>query len=330
MEAPQSPLANEHIYTPPVLPAHLSSAYGLKTIMGFPTNEDIKAIHTAIGVVDAGARVPHLYDPDLSLQLSQHLFSVQMAVYRKSYPLDLFPDNTYTPPQLPAHIPITLEPIVGAPSKRQLKAAQDAMRVSESLGSPLSDPDLNMQLSQHLFNLQFTRYIQDSTFGQFTPKSEVSRRVSQGSQADSPVPYENTDARMPSESVCEVVAPRPPITEPTNSGCQCPTAPEIKQQGETTKSIKEIMSESKGVLENMNRVLIAIQRSQVIAGEWINGTYAHLNPVNQRGITAAECGLPQLRYFYFQGKYYLHLVPVHVARYLRFFSIGTHATTSHE
>ncbi|CAE6512625.1 unnamed protein product [Rhizoctonia solani] len=321
MEALRSPLANEHIYTPPLLPAHLSGAYGLKTIVGFPTNEDIKAIHAAIGAVDAGARVPHLYDPDLSLRLSQHLFSVQMAVYRKSYPLDLFPDNTYTPPQLPAHIPITLEPIVGVPSKQQLKSAQDAMRVSES---PLSDPDLNMQLSQHLFNLQFARYIQDSTFGQFTPKSEVSRRVSQESQEDSTIHNDHANTQLPSESVCEVVVPRPSMTEPTQSGCQCSTTPEIKEQGETMMDIKKIMIESKGVLENMNRVLTAVQRNQIVVGEWSNHNYAHVNPVNEQGVTATECGLPQFRFSYYRGQYWTHLPALDLARYLKFFGIGTH------
>ncbi|KAG8685301.1 hypothetical protein FRC11_010805, partial [Ceratobasidium sp. 423] len=136
------------------------------------------------------------------------------------------------------------------------------------------------------------RYIQDSTFGQFTPKSEVSRRVPQGSQADSDwggpssTPHNNADAQLASISVSEVVVPQPSKTEPINSGCQCSTAPELKQQGETMKDIKEIMSKSKGVLENMNRVLTAVQRNQIVVGEWSNHNYAHVNPVNEQGITA--------------------------------------------
>ncbi|CAE7144712.1 unnamed protein product [Rhizoctonia solani] len=87
----QSPQISEYVYTPPTLPAHLSNIYDLKPILGVPTHEKIKMIHAVIGAVEAGSRIPELYDPDLSLQLSQHLFSVQMAVYREKFPVNVFP-----------------------------------------------------------------------------------------------------------------------------------------------------------------------------------------------------------------------------------------------
>ncbi|CAE6454910.1 unnamed protein product [Rhizoctonia solani] len=335
-ETPQSLLTNEYTYTPPSLPNHLASTYNLKPIVGHPSHDEVKTIHAAIRAVNVEAQVPHLYNPELSLQLSQHLFSVQMAIYRKAYPLSLFPaDNVCTAPSLLAHIPIELEPVVGTPSNELLKAAQNAIGISESLRiSPLFDPDLSIQLSQHLFNLQFARYIQDLAHDQFISKSGKPQRTPQTApeaQVNSPVPCETaaihsqSSCVMPTESAqidpLEVGASQPSVVELNNLG-HCALS-EITQLEDVIKDIRELTSESKGILESINRVLIATQRTQVIAGEWNNGTYAHLHPVNQQGITAAEFGLPQIRYFYYQGNYHLHLSDAQCAGYLAFFQIGT-------
>ncbi|CUA70779.1 hypothetical protein RSOLAG22IIIB_09114 [Rhizoctonia solani] len=305
IETPRIPRINDYVYTPPVLPVHLSSVYDLKPIVGQPTDEQVKAIHAVIGAVDAGSRVPNLYGPDLSLQLSQHLFSVQMAVYRKNYPVNVFPgDNTYTPPSLPAYVPVELDPIVGAPSKEQLRAAQHAMRAVESLGNgPLFDSDLNMQLSQYVFNLHFAQYIQDLTYGEFVPKP-----TGRTPAIDPPAPP-NIDQGAPPEPV--------PTEEPVIQ--ENPIATAIKQQEQV---MKELMTESKDVLENMNRVLIAIQRNQTTIAEWDKNHTVHVNPVNDQGIPATEFGLPQLRYSYMKGGYWINLNHASMAGYLKFFGLG--------
>ncbi|KDN39291.1 hypothetical protein RSAG8_08926, partial [Rhizoctonia solani AG-8 WAC10335] len=323
-EASQIPQAKEYVYTPPTLPAHLAAAYDLKPIVGHPINQDVRAVHAAIRAINVESQVPRLCNPDLSLQLSQHLFNVQMAVYRSQYSLALSADNTYTPPSLPSHISAELEPIVRAPSNEQLKAVQHAVRVAESLvTSPLFNHDLSMQLSQHLFNLQFARYIQDSTLGRFASKPEESRNVPQESKSHSSstpsntgrfaskpeesrnVPQEskshssstpsNTGAPAPSEpvraGVPEVGVSQPLVAEPSKVECRCAIATEITRQGKVMNDVKETLNESKGILENMNRVLIATQRNQVTVGEWNNHNYAHINPVNEQGVTAAVSGV---------------------------------------
>ncbi|CAE6472642.1 unnamed protein product, partial [Rhizoctonia solani] len=257
--------------------------------------------------------------------LSQHLFNAQMAVYRSNYSTILPTDNTYTPPSLPAHISTELDPIVGAPSDKQLKTVQHAVRVAESLvTSPLFDPDLNMQLSQHSFNLHFARYIHDSTHGQYASKTKkpVSQHVPQTPETHLSTPYDHhSDASNPNEPAqCgfdEVGQSQSCAAE--SAKVEYPTASEITHQ---IIDMKTTLNESKGVLENMNRVLIAIQRNQVVVGEWTNHNFAHINPVNERGVTAAECGLPQLRFTYHKGKYWNHLEPPVLARYLKFFGIG--------
>ncbi|CAE6468428.1 unnamed protein product [Rhizoctonia solani] len=296
----QIPRINEYVYTPPTLPIHLSSVYDLKPIVGHPTDEQVKAIHAVIGAVDAGSRVPNLYGPDLSLQLSQHLFSVQMAVYRRKFPVNVFPgDNTYSPPLLPTYVPVELEPVAGAPSKEQLRAAQHAMRAVESLGNgPLFDSDLNVQLSQHVFNLQFAQYIQDSTLGEFVPKDGESQRVPPHTQE---LPNPKADEHVPSEPT--------PTEQPVELESRATTA--IIEQGQVMSDIKELMGESKGVLENMNRI-----------AAWETNQILHVNPVNQQGILATERGLPQLRYSYMKGNYWHNLTPAAIAGYLKFFNIG--------
>ncbi|CAE6486729.1 unnamed protein product [Rhizoctonia solani] len=334
-------LANEYTYTPPKLPTHLASTYVLKPIVGHPSDEQIKAIHASIRAVSAEAQIPHLHDPELSLQLSQHLFNVQMAIYRKSYPLNLFPaDNVYTPPSLPAHIPAKLEPVVGVPSNEQLKAAQNAIRTSESLGiSPLFDPDLNMQLSQHLFNLQFARYLQDSSLGRFTSKPEgVS--VIEPVQTHSSHHQNTTDSQT--ENLRGTLSQSDPISHTENN----PTHPsalgeEAKpesctcsgniQLAEAVNGITELMRESKGILENMNRVLIAIQRNQFMVGAHETHNLGYANPVNDQGVTAVEYGLPRLRFSFYRNTCSNYtLKPNELAGYLRFFGIGSHLTEGDE
>ncbi|CAE6500849.1 unnamed protein product [Rhizoctonia solani] len=189
-----------------------------------------------------------------------------MALYRSKYPAHISPmENTYAPPSLPAHVSTELDTVIGAPSTEHLKEAQHAMRVAESLViSPLFDSDLNVQLPQHVFNLQFA----DS----FDPTSDTAP----GTGASQPL-----------------------VTEPVHAECQSTIASEITQQGKVMNAIKETLNESKGVLENMNRVMIAIQRNQV-----------------------TESGLPQLRFSYHKGSYWNHLNLTGLAGYLKFFGIG--------
>ncbi|CAE6445990.1 unnamed protein product, partial [Rhizoctonia solani] len=255
-----------------------------------------------------------------SLQLSQHLFSVQMAVYRTAYPLSILPgDNTYTPPPLPTHIPITLEPVVGSPSNDQINAAQDAMRIIESRGcGPLFDPNLNAQLSQHLFNLQFARYIQDSTLGRFASKPGEPH----------PRPAKPTVPRLVKPELTRSPVPAAPniprSLDPEQGRAESRITLAISQLGQSINNITELLGDSKAVLENMNRVLIATQRNQMMIGKWDKHNYAHCNPINNQGVTAIESGLPRLRYSYYRRDYYLsgHLTSSQLAGYLKFFDIG--------
>ncbi|KAG8705232.1 hypothetical protein FRC08_001763 [Ceratobasidium sp. 394] len=153
---------------PPVLPPFLASTYDLKPVEDPPSDGEVKMVHAVMRALDDVANVPALYDADLAMRLSMHLFGIQMARYRTKHPYIIFPSNeTHAPPPLPAHIPVELEPVTGPPSDSQLKSVQTALRISESMVNVPSmfDADLSMQLSQHLFNIQFERYLREVADG---------------------------------------------------------------------------------------------------------------------------------------------------------------------
>ncbi|KAG8702541.1 hypothetical protein FRC08_003415 [Ceratobasidium sp. 394] len=153
---------------PPGLPPFLASTYDLKPVEGPPSDEEVKMVHAVIRALNDVMNVPALYDADLAMRLSMHLFGIQMARYRNKYPYFIFSSNaTHTPPSLPAHIPVKLEPVTGPPSDSELMSVQTALRISEGTVNVPSmfDADLSMQLSQHLFNIQFERYLREVADG---------------------------------------------------------------------------------------------------------------------------------------------------------------------
>ncbi|KAG8712815.1 hypothetical protein FRC08_014068 [Ceratobasidium sp. 394] len=144
--------------TPPVLPPFLAGTYDLKPVEGVPSDNEVKMVHAVGRALNEVANTPVLYDADLAMRLSMHLFSIQMARYRDKHSCIIFPSHiTHTPPQLPTHIPVELEPVTGSPSDKEIKSVQSALRLSENMANVPSmfDADLSMKLSQHLFNIQF-------------------------------------------------------------------------------------------------------------------------------------------------------------------------------
>ncbi|CAE6473817.1 unnamed protein product [Rhizoctonia solani] len=151
------------VCTPPDLPQYLRNVYDLKTIVGVPSNEEIIQIHAVIRVANQVINIPGIHDAVLHARLSQHLFDAQMAKYRSIYPCSIFPSNiTYTPPLLPAHLSVRLQPVTITPSNEQIIGVQDAIRIYQKCAEipSMFDPQLHADLSQHLFDIQMAKYIQ--------------------------------------------------------------------------------------------------------------------------------------------------------------------------
>ncbi|KDN36163.1 hypothetical protein RSAG8_11044, partial [Rhizoctonia solani AG-8 WAC10335] len=103
-----------------------------------------------------------MHDPGLFMKLADHLFNAQMARYRSAYSLITFPsDSTYTPPTMPSHISVRLEPILGAPSDEEVMKVQDVLQTYQEFRRipSMFDARINMELSQHLFDIQMARHM---------------------------------------------------------------------------------------------------------------------------------------------------------------------------
>ncbi|CAE6507798.1 unnamed protein product [Rhizoctonia solani] len=149
---------------PPELPTYLKEVCDLKPIVGVPTDDQLVGIHAVIQTANRALGIPGMHDPGLVMRLANHMFDVQMAKYRSKYSLITFPsDATYTPPTLPSHISANLRVVTGAPSDDEIMRVQNAVRSYQhfsGLVPSMFDPQINMELSQHLFDLQMARHMQ--------------------------------------------------------------------------------------------------------------------------------------------------------------------------
>ncbi|CAE6512407.1 unnamed protein product [Rhizoctonia solani] len=318
--------SGDTVLIPPPLPDYLSAVYNLKPIVGKPIDQDVKAIHAVIQALNAVNHLPTFNNPDLSMQLSQHLFNAQMAVFKASYSTCLMPgDNSvFTPPDLPSHIPGTLKPVVGAPSNEEMKSIQAVLHSVENLAnSPqLFDADLSMNLSQHMFNLQFARYMYDSSEGRFVLETEPEELC-----PIAPQPTIGAQDRITPDEAANLQGGRHKDCPPSGVEQAPEPSSELTQLGETiVNAINDASNKSKDVLENMNRILMSMKNDQSTTGSMSKHYHIFKNPLNQKGDLASECGLPHLRYWYYDdtGKFKLWLNNNDTARYLKFFDIGAH------
>ncbi|CAE7128254.1 unnamed protein product [Rhizoctonia solani] len=351
---------SQTILTPPRLPSYLE-IYNLQPIVGKPTDQEVKSIHDAIRALNGIIHLYTVYDPNLAMQLSQHLFGAQMAVHQANHSTNLLPRSVYTPPALPSHIPCTLNQVIGTPSDDDLKAAQGALKSAENWAAMARtfDGDLNMRLSQHVFDLQFARYMHDLAQGESIgtePPIVPGPVLSMGGvfDADPCVPnVQNQEPEtipahppeqfseppsvtvpQPVQGVRDAFDADPPAPNVQNEESESVPAPLPEQVSETLSGIAQLCKvmeetrdatrESKSVLENMNRMLMSIKRDQCTIYPKDARRIVQKDPLNRQGILASECGLPELHCSYnsFYGQFYISLGDDQIARYLRFFGAG--------
>jgi hypothetical protein len=160
------------------------------------------------------------------------------------------------------------------------------------------------------------RYIQDSSSGQFASKTNGGQNIapvargthaySSDLQSATSFQIEDLGSMSPqSKTSGPHKANRTQISVLSeHAKPESCTSSQITQLVEAINGVTGLMSESKGVLDNMNRVLIAIQRSQVMVStvpcqarvykqftiqqvrEWSSYDHVRSNPVNDQGVTA--------------------------------------------
>ncbi|CAE6483235.1 unnamed protein product [Rhizoctonia solani] len=144
------------VCSPPELTTYLKNVYDLKPIIGLPSDSEVVGIHDVMHAAKKASDVPGMHNPSLILSLSDHLFSVQMVRYRNKYFITLPSDTIYTPPIIPVHVSAKLQPVSGVPTDDDIMGVQDAVQTYQEMRRfpSMFDPHVNMELSQHLFDLQ--------------------------------------------------------------------------------------------------------------------------------------------------------------------------------
>ncbi|CAE6435795.1 unnamed protein product [Rhizoctonia solani] len=226
---------------PPKLPVYLKNVYDLKPVIGVPSDAEVIGIHDVIQAANRVSCVPGMHDPSLLMGLAEHLFSAQMARYRSKYSLITFPgDTTYTPPTLPAHIPVKLEPIVGTPSDEEIIKVQETVQSYQDLRRfpSMFDPQINVELSRHM-------------------------RVA-GERPCSPVPHPNSIPQISPQSTEGISEANEESGIATNNAGIGSSVVDARQMPQSTHDmdVRQLMERSNRLTEQLNQLL---ERSNELA-----------------------------------------------------------------
>ncbi|CUA69485.1 hypothetical protein RSOLAG22IIIB_08492 [Rhizoctonia solani] len=328
---------------PPQLPSFLDNIFNLKPIIGNPTREEVKLVHEAIRALNNFPHTSELNNRELSIELSQYLFDIQMICHRQKYPTSVLPnDMVYDPPTLPYYIPIKLKSVTGPPSNKEIASVHTALRISESFANVPSifDSDFHAELSQHLFDIQLARHVQRSIVQRappaiLTPQTAPRRDTS------------GTDASNIPESHTPPTATSVQVAEPGEAQHPTPFHEAVNQNQNPNNDphrTTELMIEIRDTLKNVNRVLIGSQNS---LARGLNSSLSHYHYrsdsitydlgghslINDHGEVPEAYNLPTFKSPGNRGNVSFainNLSENELARYLRFYSLGEDMTEEGE
>ncbi|CAE6395213.1 unnamed protein product [Rhizoctonia solani] len=207
---------------------------------------------------------PELGDPELSAELSQYLFDIQMACHHQKHPVTVLPNEAvYDPPNLPSYVPVELKSVTGPPSNKESSSVHTALRILESFANVPSifDPDVHAELSQHLFDIQLARHVQRSVMKQFKstpPTSKPSASHEAKDASDCSGRHETPET--PSLETTGSTEPQPLVVEEPNPPEEVPSRPKSGEIGDLSRT-NELIVELKESITNMTRVLVGTQNS---------------------------------------------------------------------
>ncbi|CUA69484.1 hypothetical protein RSOLAG22IIIB_08491 [Rhizoctonia solani] len=322
---------------PPQLPPFLANVFNLKPIVSDPSRGEVKLVHDAVRALNNFLHTPELRNTDLSIELSQHLFDIQIVCHRQKYPTSVLPnDVVYDPPTLPSYIPVELKSVTGPPSNKDIASVHSALRISESFANVPSifDPDLHVQLSQHLFDIQLARHVQRSIVQRAmasisVPQNQTTPQRDSGGNIPETQP---SPAATPGQ-VTELTETQRPILEQSNSLNEAVSYQNPNERDGAHST--ELMIEIRNRLDDISRILVGTQNS---LARGFNSSSAHTydykgvgydlgahSLINNRGEVPEDHNLPT---FKSSGNFGTtsfsvnNLPESELARYLRFYSIG--------
>ncbi|CAE6416064.1 unnamed protein product [Rhizoctonia solani] len=319
------------VSSPPDLPPYLRNVHDLKPVTGPPTDDELLAIHAVVRAAQNASNIPGMYDAVLSMKLAEHTFNVQMARYRSKYSLGIFREKiVFTPPVLPEHVPVKLQSVTESPTDEELTKVHSALRAYEQFSnvSSMFDPQVSMELSQHMFELQIARYMQHVS------QTPLAIRPTEPPCPPSSVVSERQETATPDQTdEAESSAESPTI----NAGTGAKTPTPFPQEQESTRLMKDpaicsALQESNHLVErlgetmdNISKVLANIQHSLVRglkSGRQHCEDYQTDALTNKKGELPVLCGLPALR-FKWKGSWIMaDMSDAQLAKYLQFYDIG--------
>ncbi|CUA67644.1 hypothetical protein RSOLAG22IIIB_07502 [Rhizoctonia solani] len=259
-------------------------------------------------------------------------------------PPSLLPNVLYDPPTLPAYIPIELKPVTGPPSNEEIGSVHTALRISESFVNVPSifDPDIHVQLSQHLFDIQLARHIQRSITRRSAPapSAPINQSVPHEDPAETGAtnaPGTHTSSITTSGQAIESTKTQHPPPERPNPPDEITSHPNPSETNEL-RGTADLMIQIRDKLERMTRVLIGSQNSLArgFNSSIVNRNYEYKSIshnlgahslINDDGEVPESHGLPTFApirngMYSYVGFSLENLTENIVARYLRFYSIG--------
>ncbi|CAE6455664.1 unnamed protein product [Rhizoctonia solani] len=327
---------------PPQIPYFLANVINLKPIIGIPGREEIKLVHEAVRALNNFPHTSEMRNSDLSIELAQHLFDIQMVCHRQKYPTSvLLNDVIYDPPTLPAYIPIELKTVTGSPSNEDISSVHTALRISESFVNVPSifDPDLHVQLSQHLFDIQLARHVQRSIMKRSTPQNQAISHI----EPEDTQSKDNSSTHIPldaaSGQVIKPTDPRDPPVEPLSSSNEVNINQNPNERNEAHRAT-EIMVEIRDKLDkldkldDLSRILVGTQNS--LARGFNSSPFHYWNDniaydlgghslINDHGEVPETYNLPTFKSSRNRGNvsFFVDKLPENeLARYLRFYNLG--------
>ncbi|CAE6424218.1 unnamed protein product [Rhizoctonia solani] len=281
---------DNQVYLPPKLPPYLNKVYDLKPITGIPSDEEVIGIHAVIRVANKVVDVEDMGDPTLLAQLSEHLFSAHLARYRSKHATVVFPeDTTYTPPSLPVHVSIRLEPVKGTPSEEEIIRVQSAIRAYQQFANApsLFDPHVDMELSQHLFDMQMARYAHRAReCPAFSEPPKISNSAEQFVPRESTVPTNNAGTGA------GVIEQR----ESGQRGCCVGLQDAMERSNRLAENANQLIEQSNRIAERVHQLVEQtahpVEQSNKLA-ERFNQLFERLNGhLDQSNILAKESKEP--------------------------------------
>ncbi|KAH7335733.1 hypothetical protein B0J17DRAFT_667546 [Rhizoctonia solani] len=232
---------------------------------------------------------------------------------RKNYLATVFPqDTTFTPPTLPVHVAIQLEPVTGTPSDEEIIKVQQAIRSYHQFANVPSifDSHVNMELSQHLFNIQMARYTQHAAQSRATSASHQTPILSSSGAVERIVDlgtglsHSGNNAGIGAKQANQLIERSNQIAERTNVLTEQTSHPaeqankpaerfndlfermnqHFEQSNRLAKESMQPVEKLGEVLGNINRVLVRIQHA--IIRSYKGNKVSALNClVNEKGET---------------------------------------------